>query len=105
MKKIIPITPSTGGAVSPNNIIGRDAEISLFWNELKKQGIALFAERRFGKSSILRKMEADGHKDFITIYKPIEGISSPENMAAVLLDRVKEMSLIEEGVFKKLETN
>ena len=103
MKNIIPITPSTGGAVSPNNIIGRDTEINLFWGILKKQGIALFAERRLGKSSILRKMEADGHKGFIPIYKPIEGISSPENIAAVLLDRVKEMNLIDEGAFKKLE--
>ena len=103
MKEIIPITPSTGGAVAPQNIIGRDDEIDIFWDKLKKQGIALFAERRFGKSSILRKMEADGNNDFITIYKPIEGISSPGNMAAVLLDRVKEMDLIDEGLFKFLE--
>ncbi len=48
-------------------------------------------------------MEADGQKGFIPIYKPIEGISSPENVAAVLLDRVKEMNLIDEGLFKILE--
>jgi len=103
MKEIIPITPSTGGPVSPNDIVGRDKEIDLFWSILSKQGIALFAERRFGKSSILRKMEADGQKGFIPIYKPIEGISSPENVAAVLMDRVKEMSLIDESLFKILE--
>ena len=103
MKNIIPITPSTGGAVSPNDIVGRNEEIDLFWSILEKQGIALFAERRFGKSSILRKMEADGKKGFIPIYKPIEGISSPVNVAAVLLDRVKEMDLIDEGVSDKLE--
>lgn len=103
MKNIIPITPSTGGAVSLNNIIGRDKEIDLFWNILKKQGITLFAERRFGKSSILRKMEAENEEGFITIYKPVEGISSPENIAVTLLDRVKELSLIDEGAFKILE--
>ncbi len=103
MKNIIPITPSTGGAVSLNNIIGRDEEIDLFWSILKKQGITLFAERRFGKSSILRKMEAENKEGFITIYKPVEGISSPENIAVTLLDRVKELSLIDEGAFKILE--
>ncbi|MCF8374267.1 MAG: hypothetical protein K9H64_21780 [Bacteroidales bacterium] len=104
MNKIIPITPSTGGLVSPtSHVIGRDEEIELFWRILKKQGIALFAERRFGKSSILRKMAADGKKGFITIYKPVEGISSPENLASVLFDRIKEMDLIDEGTFKKLE--
>jgi len=103
MKTIVPITPSTGGPVSHNNIIGRDEEIKLFWSKLEKQGITLFAERRLGKSSILRKIEADGQKGFIPIYKPIEGISSPENVATVLLDRVKEMNLIDEGLSKKLK--
>jgi hypothetical protein len=103
MKDIIPITPSTGGAVAPTDIVGRNKEIDLFWRKLEKQGIALFAERRFGKSSILRKMEADGKEGFISIYKPVEGIASPENLATVLLDRVKEMNLIDEGMFKKIE--
>ncbi len=83
MKEIIPITPSTGGAVAPKDIVGRDEEINLFWDVLEKQGIALFAERRFGKSSILRKMEAESKNGFITIYKPVEGISSPEHLAAI----------------------
>ncbi len=103
MKEIIPITPSTGGPVAPSDIVGRNEEIDLFWSKLDKQGIALFAERRFGKSSILRKMAIEGREGFITIYKHIEGISSPENAVAVLLDRVKEMKLIDEGAFKKLE--
>ncbi|NOX47135.1 MAG: hypothetical protein GXO89_09185, partial [Chlorobi bacterium] len=103
MKDIISITPSTGGAVAPTDIVGRNKEIDLFWSKLEKQGIALFAERRFGKSSILRKMEADGKEGFISIYKPVEGIASPENLATVLLDRVKEMNLIDEGMFKKIE--
>lgn len=104
MKKIIPITPSTGGAVSPGDIIGRDDEIKLFWSKLEKQGIALFAERRLGKSSIIRKMEADGKDGFIPIYKPIEGVSSPEVLASVLLDRVKELNLIDESLSKRCET-
>jgi len=103
MKKIIPITPSTGGAVAPNDIVGRNEEIEFFWSILEKQGIALFAERRFGKSSILRKMAIEGREGFITIYKPIEGVSSPENVAAVLLDRVKELDLIDEGASTILE--
>ncbi|MDA3952116.1 MAG: hypothetical protein PF485_00580 [Bacteroidales bacterium] len=103
MKEIIPITPSTGGAVATGDVVGRDEEISDLWSILEKQGVAFFAERRFGKSSILRKMDADGQDGFVSIYKPIEGVSSPENLASVLLDRVKEMDLIDEGVSKKIE--
>jgi len=103
MRKIFPITPSTGGTVAPKDVVGRDKEIELFWNILKKQGIALFAERRFGKSSILRKMAANGLKGFIVLYAPIEGVSTPENLASELIDRVKEMNLIDEGVLMRLE--
>jgi hypothetical protein len=103
MKEIISITPSTGGTVATGDVVGRDKEISDLWSILDKQGIAFFAERRFGKSSILRKMDADGQDGFISIYKPIEGVLSSENLASVLLDRVKEMNLIDEGVSKKIE--
>ena len=103
MKNIIPITPNTGGLVNPEFVVGREKEIDFFWNILKKQGIALFAERRLGKSSILRKMDKDGHNGFISIYRPIEGISSPESLAEVLLNRIKELNLIDEGSAKKLE--
>jgi len=104
MKEIIALTPNTGGPVSSENTIGRDAEIEEFWKILRTQSIALFAERRFGKSSILRKMEADGNDDFITIYKPVEGISVTEDFAAALIERVKEKGLIDEGITKKLES-
>jgi hypothetical protein len=103
MEELIPITPSTGGAVSPLNVVGRKKEIDDFWKILERQGIALFAERRFGKSSILRRMDAEGKEGFITIYKPVQGILTADNIAAVLLDRVKELNLIEESVFKLLE--
>jgi hypothetical protein len=103
MEELIPITPSTGGLVSPQNIVGRNKEIDDFWKILERQGITLFAERRFGKSSILRKMDEEGKDGFVSIYKHIEGISSTEKFVEFLLDRVKELNLIEEGLFKKLE--
>ncbi len=103
MKEIIAFTPNTGGAVSSENTIGRDAEIEEFWEILKTQSVAIFAERRFGKSSILRKMETDGNADFVAIYRPVEGISSIEDFAAALIERVKEKGLIDEGVSKRLE--
>ena len=103
MRKVFPITPSTGGIVAIKDVVGREEEINLFWGVLQKQGIALFAERRFGKSSILRKMEADGQEGFIPIYKPIEGESSPEGLVSELINRVREKDLIDEGALKTLE--
>lgn len=103
MKKIIPIIPSTGGTVSIPHIIGRTKEIKDFWKILEKQGIALFAERRFGKSSILRKMEKEVKEGFVPIYQPVQGISTIESFAATLMNIAKEKEYIDEGFFKKLE--
>jgi len=104
MRKSIPLTPNTGGAVSPENTIGREKEIKEFWEILKKQSIALFAERRFGKSSILRKMEKEGNSEFLTIYKPIEGISTINNFVDALISIAKERDLIDEGIVRFLES-
>ena len=103
MKEIIPLLPNIGGMVSPKNVIGRDVEINNIWNILEKQGIALFAERCFGKSSILRKMADEPKDGFIVIYKPVEGISTANNFASQLLLRVKELDLIDESFSKKIE--
>jgi hypothetical protein len=103
MKRIIPFTPNTGGTVKPEYIVGRDEEIELFWRKLEKQGVTLFAERRFGKSSILRKMEHDGKPGFVTIYNPVEGEHYIDGFISKLLDRVKELELIDEGVIKIIE--
>ena len=75
--KVIPIVPNTGGIVSPEETVGRESEIAFYWETLEKQGIALFAERRFGKSSILRKMEQESPEGFITIYNPWSGLQQP----------------------------
>jgi len=103
MKKLISFTPNTGGAVSAENTIGRDAEIKDFWEILKTQSIALFAERRFGKSSILRKMETEGKDNFVVIYKPVEGFSTIDGFVSAIIERVKEKGLIDESFTKKLE--
>lgn len=98
--KVIPIVPNTGGIVSPEETIGRESEIAFYWETLEKQGIALFAERRFGKSSILRKMEKESPNGFITIYKPVERITTTIDFFLAVFEGVKKRKLIKE---KKIE--
>jgi hypothetical protein len=104
MEKEFSILPSRGGIVPYRSIIGRNSEIDELWNVLESQSIAMFAERRFGKSSILRMMEKNPKKGFIFIYKPIEGLKSNQSVAEGLINLAREKKLIDEGFYKKLES-
>lgn len=47
-----------GGPLGDQAILGRQIEIAGIWEKLEKQSVILTAERRVGKTSILRKMAA-----------------------------------------------
>jgi hypothetical protein len=44
-----------GGQVAPSEVVGRDSLILDFWDILERQSFVLSAERRMGKTCILRK--------------------------------------------------
>jgi uncharacterized protein len=46
-----------GGQIDSADIIGRDAVISELWERLAQQSIVLTAERRMGKTTIVKQME------------------------------------------------
>ncbi|MDZ7621520.1 MAG: hypothetical protein U5O69_03560 [Candidatus Competibacteraceae bacterium] len=64
-----------GGIVSPSDVIGRDRLITQLWAILEQQGLVLVAERRMGKTAIIRKMEAEPAEGWRAIYMDVEGVS------------------------------
>jgi len=59
-----------GGTVTGGAIIGREVEIADIWRKLETRSIVLSAERRVGKTSILRKISEqprDGWKAFLVL--------------------------------------
>ena len=102
-RTIIPLTPHTGGVLDPSQIIGREKIIQEYWNILQRQGIVLYAERRFGKSAILTKMNAEDKNSYLTIYKGVEGIRNPDEFIDSFFTHIKEKKLINESGLKKAE--
>lgn len=98
MRKIIPILPHTGGTVPPDQVIGREKEIEELWKILETQGFVLFAERRFGKSSLIRKMAHDGNPTFVCIYLQIQSVDSGFELANRLKDKSLELRLIDKTI-------
>lgn len=64
-----------GGIVSPADVIGRDRLIARLWATLERQSLVLVAERRMGKTVIIKKMEAEPPAGRRAIYMDVEGVS------------------------------
>jgi len=63
-----------GGQISPSEIIGRDALIQRLWRILERQSLVLSAERRIGKTCIVKKMREEAPQDKLPIYHDLEGL-------------------------------
>ncbi|NMG19016.1 ATP-binding protein [Brasilonema bromeliae] len=79
-----------GGQISPNEVIGRDQLIQQFWEILDRQSLMLNAERRMGKTCIIKKMEAEAPEDKLPIYHDLEKVRSPLEFVETILQDVEE---------------
>lgn len=100
-KITFPITPTSGGVIKLKNVICREQTIERYWLILQGKGISLYAERRFGKSSIIRKMAENPIPGFVTIYKSVQGVKSIEDFVEVLFEKAQEKKLFNK---KRLES-
>ena len=66
-----------GGEVSPNDVIGRDTLIQDLWRTLERQSVVLVAERRVGKSTVIKKMRSSPPKGVFAVYRDVENLATP----------------------------
>ncbi|MEM9544313.1 MAG: ATP-binding protein [Cyanobacteria bacterium P01_E01_bin.42] len=76
-----------GGEIAPDEIIGRDRLIERLWRVLERQSLILSAERRMGKTCVIRKMAAYPPDNKLIVLRNVEDLGSPlEFVQAVLQD-------------------
>jgi hypothetical protein len=66
-----------GGQLNPREVIGRDRLIRNLWRVLETRSLVLSAERRMGKTCIIKKMTAEASPSKLPIYRDLEGIRTP----------------------------
>jgi hypothetical protein len=66
-----------GGALAPNEVVGRDRLIERLWSILERQSLVLIAERRMGKTSIVKKMEAEPQPGMRVFFRDLEALRTP----------------------------
>jgi hypothetical protein len=66
-----------GGVLAPDEVVGRDRLIEKLWRILARQSLVLTAERRMGKTSIVRKMEAQPQHGMRIFFRDLEALRTP----------------------------
>jgi hypothetical protein len=66
-----------GGALAPDEVVGRDRLIKKLWSILERQSLVLTAERRMGKTSIVKKMAAEPSSGMRVFFRDLEALRTP----------------------------
>ena len=78
-----------GGNLDPQQVYGRDALIELLWDRLESQSIVINAERRIGKTQVLRKMQLKPRLGWKPIFRDLEKVHSAQEFAELVYDDVQ----------------
>ncbi len=78
-----------GIQVDPRNVVGRDRLIDHIWRKLAKSSIRFTAERRIGKTTVMRKMLAERQPGTELIFIDLEKVDSPHRFTEVMLTEMK----------------
>jgi hypothetical protein len=82
-----------GGTLTGNAIIGREAELKGLWSKLQRRSVVLSAERRVGKTSLLRKMSDHPPGGWIPLLVFVESARHPIDCVAAMYDKASEAQI------------
>ncbi len=66
-----------GGSIAVEDIVGRDRLVEQLWQTLEQQSLVLVAERRIGKSCVIRKMRSQEPAGVLTFSRDVENVETP----------------------------
>jgi hypothetical protein len=76
--------------VAPENVVGRDQLIARMWRTIDQDSVVFTAERRIGKTTVMKKMEAEPPEGLIVLYADLEKVDTPVRFVETLLADLKK---------------
>ena len=83
-----PIKANPGGFVAPNDVVGRSPLIATIQDVLSRQSVLLVAERRIGKTTVVKAVERASKGELVFRYRDVEHIASPELFARTVAEDI-----------------
>ncbi|MGF1582721.1 MAG: hypothetical protein ACFCD0_25635 [Gemmataceae bacterium] len=85
-----PLRANPGGQIAPENVVGRDKLIAEIWETLETRSVNLTAERRIGKTTIIRKMCEQPREKWIPVFQDLERIQTASEFAKDVYEKTVE---------------
>lgn len=79
-----------GGQIDVKAVIGRDPLIELMWETIEQQSVVMTAERRIGKTTIIRKMLAEPIAGWIPVFQDLERCHTANEFAMVVYREIHQ---------------
>lgn len=79
-----------GGQIDLSEVVGRDEIIEQIWDTLEQQSIRMNAERRIGKTTLLKKLQAEPRANWIPIFQDLEKCHSTQEFAEAVYREVEQ---------------
>jgi hypothetical protein len=70
-----------GGQIDLAEVVGRDELIGQIWDTLEQQSIRMNAERRIGKTTVIRKLCAEPRPGWVPIFQDLERYQTAQEFA------------------------
>ncbi|MGZ8223125.1 MAG: hypothetical protein ACXWT0_15895 [Methylobacter sp.] len=80
-----------GGQIDLNEVVGRDEVIEHIWDTIDQQSIRINAERRIGKTTIIKKLYAEPHNGWVTIFQDLEKCHTALDFALAVYHEVEHL--------------
>ena len=77
-----------GGQIDIKSVIGRDALITRLWETVESQSLLVTAERRIGKTTVMKKMEGEPTAGWLPVYQDLESCHSAMEFAMTVYREV-----------------
>lgn len=79
-----------GGQIDLKAVVGRDQIIEQIWDTLEQQSIRMNAERRIGKTTIIKKLCAEPRRGWVPIYQDLEQYHTASEFAMAVYREVEQ---------------
>jgi len=79
-----------GGQIDTKAVIGRDLLIKLLWETIEQQSVVMTAERRIGKTTIIRKMLSQPNQGWVPVFQDLERCHTANEFAMVVYREIHQ---------------
>jgi hypothetical protein len=79
-----------GGQIDLKEMVGREQLITLLWDTVTQQSLVITAERRIGKTTVIKKMKSEPAVGWIAVYQDLERCHSAADFAMAVYREVDQ---------------